>query len=210
MSAIASAATVLHLVLAPGAVIPDLPLADVWREVRAIWAPHLRVVTSSSPLAPVAGHLTVELRTADPVPLDSSSPGPSAQAIGWIEFVNGVPQPVVIVSPARARRLADDVVIHGERVGRLPASIRRHLSAVALGRAIAHELGHFLLRSVEHAPHGLMRAGLRPQDVVVAGGSRFRLTRDEQRRLTALLAAVPRRAPLHPILPAPKAPPAAQ
>ncbi|MGE3511056.1 MAG: hypothetical protein AB7N65_19465 [Vicinamibacterales bacterium] len=202
MSAIASAATILHLVLGPGVVIPDLPLADVWREVRAIWAPHLQVVTSSSPLAAAAGQLTVELRTADPVRLESSSPGPSAQAIGWIEFVNGVPRPVVIVSPARARQLADAVVIHGERVARLPASIRHHLSAVALGRAIAHELGHFLLRSLEHAPHGLMRAGLRPQDVVVVGGSRFRLMPDEQRRLTALLAAVPQRAALHAILPA--------
>jgi hypothetical protein len=69
------------------------------------------------------------------------------------------------------------------------AEIARVDTSVVLGRVIAHELGHLLLRSSEHTPSGLMRAfwsqaelqGRRPDD--------WRFTRGERVHLRAALAA---------------------
>jgi hypothetical protein len=40
----------------------------------------------------------------------------------------------------------------------IPRILWDHLIGQVLGRAIAHELGHYMLASAEHAPIGLMRA----------------------------------------------------
>ena len=48
------------------------------------------------------------------------------------------------------------------------------------GRALAHELGHFLLRARHHSPKGLMRAGLFVRDLMsVDGRPFFYLSTDE-------------------------------
>jgi hypothetical protein len=43
----------------------------------------------------------------------------------------------------------------------------------ALGRALAHEIGHYLLGTREHAAHGLMRAQFAPQDLLEDAGGRL-------------------------------------
>jgi hypothetical protein len=44
-----------------------------------------------------------------------------------------------------------------------------------LGRGLAHEIGHFVLRSRQHADTGLMAAGFTPDEVVWGDRSRFTL-----------------------------------
>jgi hypothetical protein len=50
-------------------------------------------------------------------------------------------------------------VIHDAQrpAGSVPAIRAEHALGLALGRVIAHEIGHYLL-GIEHAPRGLMRA----------------------------------------------------
>jgi hypothetical protein len=48
----------------------------------------------------------------------------------------------------------------------LPTALADTLLARALGRALAHEIGHYLLGTAEHSSHGLMRASFAPQDLL--------------------------------------------
>ena len=75
-------------------------------------------------------------------------------------FTADGPGTVLYASLDRARSLIDSV----ERGTPVPAAQADWLAAVLLGRAVAHELGHYLLRSREHAKTGLMRAAFSPKD----------------------------------------------
>ncbi|HYM21720.1 MAG TPA: hypothetical protein VEU08_00865, partial [Vicinamibacterales bacterium] len=90
------------------------------------------------------------------VVVDDGEAGASAvEPIGWIHFRGeGNPEPVIFISRTTAIRLLDAVASGRD----LP--LRRHDALVAriLGRALAHELGHYLLASQRHSSHGLMRA----------------------------------------------------
>jgi hypothetical protein len=47
-----------------------------------------------------------------------------------------------------------------------PTALADTFLARALGRALAHEIGHYLLGTREHTLHGLMRAQFTPQDLL--------------------------------------------
>lgn len=188
MHALASAVTLLQLVLSPDAAFGGVPLHEIAREVREIWASHLTVAILPPGTPNRIDALTLQLRTADE-PHASAVPQVDSMALGWIDFVDGQPQPVVTVSVARARSVAARAVVAGRQVRQLPSSVGQRLTAVALGRAIAHEIGHYVLESTIHTRTGLMRAGFGPDDVTARGVGRFGLSADERRRLRARLAA---------------------
>jgi hypothetical protein len=73
--------------------------------------------------------------------------------------------------------LADSVIIHQTLIGRV------------VGRSIAHEIGHVLLRSDEHARDGLMRPQLTTTELFAEETNGFRLTPNEHQRLQLLLSA---------------------
>ena len=68
-------------------------------------------------------------------------------------------QPVAIASVDAARRVLEA----SHRTGEPDALVARRLGVV-LGRAVAHELGHFLLQTATHARHGLMRTRISADD----------------------------------------------
>ena len=47
--------------------------------------------------------------------------------------------------------------------------LQRQALGRIIGRAVAHEIGHFLLASPAHASNGLMRAALDPEHMVNPG-----------------------------------------
>ena len=53
----------------------------------------------------------------------------------------------------------------------------------ALGRVLAHEIGHVLLLAPDHKPSGLMRASYRPEDLVGIARTSFTLSQLEIERL---------------------------
>src|SRR5581483_4855060 len=60
----------------------------------------------------------------------------------------------------------------------------------ALGRVLAHEMGHVLLAMSAHQPRGLMRASFRPADLAAMDRSTFTLSPNELSRLNSRLRAL--------------------
>ena len=100
-----------------------------------------------------------------------------------ILFLGGQPTTHITVHAGHvARRLAalrlDDV-----RLADRPRLLRNRILGRVLGRAVAHELGHFLFGSREHTATGLMRASHRIEHLMA------RRTRRSRRREPATPAA---------------------
>ena len=55
------------------------------------------------------------------------------------------------------------MTIYADRVKAVSRNVQVQFP-IALGHALAHELGHVLMRSDEHAPAGIMRATWRQAD----------------------------------------------
>ena len=82
-----------------------------------------------------------------------------------------------IVEETRSPLLVDPPETHDRRIG------------VVLGRAVAHEIGHFLLQSNSHAPDGLMRARILAREFAdLSRGETFRLDKAAAAHVAALAA----------------------
>ena len=75
-----------------------------------------------------------------------------------------------------------------------PESVMQHRLGVVLGRAVAHEIGHYLLESSAHAGHGLMRATFQPREFTDLRSGGFDVDDASQRQIRVRwLLAEPRR-----------------
>jgi hypothetical protein len=103
-------------------------------------------------------------------------------------------RPLAIASVTAARRVVDSA-------GRFPSSPRlrwrgqepdyeRRLGVV-LGRAVAHEIGHYLLRTGTHANQGLMRARIDAEEFADVRSRSFRLDNPAQAYLAKLAITPP-------------------
>ena len=83
---------------------------------------------------------------------------PHVLPLGWIVFEAGSPQQEIYLSSANAIDLlnASDFVVG--RVSTLTNKEKYILLGRAMGRALAHEIGHYLLGSKAHTPTGIMQA----------------------------------------------------
>ena len=126
--------------------------ASMMSEAAAIWRQHGVTLDWLPPSAvrPVASNrlrvLTVQKRLA---------PGPAAEPVAVGELVrppNG--HPLALISIEGAQHLISSV--RGRAGYELIAIDERRLGIV-LGRALAHEIGHYLLDTHTHARSGLMR-----------------------------------------------------
>jgi hypothetical protein len=172
----AAALTILRLVVDPTLAARELPVAAILDEVRAIWRPYVTIVIAKPSAASVRLPV-VHLQFNDDERPDA---GDEPRALGWIEFVDGVPSPRITVSRARARLLLARADWMGRPVTQWPETIGREALTRALARTAAHEIGHFLLRSTTHRPEGLMRARFTTVDFFDPRRERFRLTQADQ------------------------------
>lgn len=106
--------------------------------------------------------VTLHVRIAADVPAAVES---DHRALGWIGFsdVTG-PGPFIVLSLRRAAELLGRAERAARRLQELPGMVERLLPR-ALGRALAHELGHYLLARRAHSAAGLMREAFRPEDL---------------------------------------------
>jgi hypothetical protein len=96
--------------------------------------------------------------------------------LGWILFTADGPASSIGLSRANAEALIRQMP------GVTGATIVGHeiLIGRALGRALSHEIGHYLLKSKLHSPHGLMRANW-PSDELLSNDRRgFTLTAEQR------------------------------
>ena len=167
---------------------------DALREASAIWklgGVTLDWHTSSEPPA-VGERSTVDV-TFDDAP---GSVAGQDVPLGWVTLdASGVPEGTIFLSRKNALRLVDTIDEYRER----PLKFKERLVARALGRALAHELGHYLTGSKEHSVSGLMKGRRLAHEFFSPACVGFNVTSDERRlaaRMLALAAANQCHAPI--------------
>ena len=101
------------------------------------------------------------------------------RGLASLTFTGDAPGNVMYVSYETAASM-----IRGAGIGKGVVAVEERLVAQLLGRAVAHELGHFLLRSRNHARRGLMRSSFNPSDSTPGNPERFRLLPDQMHVLS--------------------------
>jgi len=155
---------------------------DALREASAIWK--LGGVTldwhaSSEP--PAGGRSTVDVMFDD---APGSVAGPDVP-LGWVTLdPSGVPEGTIFLSRKNALRLVDTIDEYRER----PVKFKERLIARALGRALAHELGHYLTGSREHSVSGLMKGRRLADEFFSTACVGFDVNGDERRQAARMLA----------------------
>jgi hypothetical protein len=186
MLTLAAATLILQVTLDARSMVADLPIPSILGEVRELWKPYLDVVFRTDAETVCAG--TLRLLITDQA--DATTDARRSPPLGWIEFVDHEqPAQTITVSARAARRMQREGRWLGRPLGTLPLGSSQTFMARALGRAIAHEIGHYLLRSTTHSPGGLMRARFTVADIMDNSRSHFRLDRDEEARLAVRLTA---------------------
>lgn len=170
--------------------IPDSLVASLLKESDAIWreagfhfvwrrggvnAPaNLRVL--------IGGGLLAEGERSGPLRLTR---------LAWIGVdARGVPEPQIYVSHASA---VEYLRASGATVGALnvmPTLQREMYLARALGRALAHEVGHYLMGSGAHAATGLMKAVHSSTEFFGAERRQFRIAQPERLRMAARVTSI--------------------
>jgi hypothetical protein len=154
-------------------------------EVAEIWARYgVDVRAASSGDAGRSGAIRLDVAVTDRI-----SQRAEIYTLGSIMFVEGEPSTRIVMFPdAIATLVSGEMTVedHGPRTP--PPLFREGLLARVFGRALAHEIGHYLLRSKGHSRTGLMRASPLVYDLVSPERHAFVLSAGEVKQLHALPA----------------------
>jgi hypothetical protein len=166
-----------------GRTMPLLLESTAMKEARLIWSRYgvdLRPLDEDCPGREGAVHIQVVLadRASSPVP---------DNALGSIVFEEGAPNSLIVMYPDAIAALVSNATMMERHEPEWPTILRHIVLGRAMGRALAHEVGHFLLRSRDHAPTGLMRASHSITDLIAVERFRFTLSANEVARLTAFV-----------------------
>jgi hypothetical protein len=163
-------APLLHLAIAfaPTPALPPAVIAAAIVEAGRLWAPYGVDVRPASPpepagtLAPDAVTLTVVAATPSAAER-LRAPG----ALAAIEFdAGGLPRPRIAIYSRDVSDFIEHVRVLGASDAQWPRAMREGILGRAVGRVLAHEIGHFVLGTRGHAAHGLMRAEQAADDLV--------------------------------------------
>jgi hypothetical protein len=161
--------------------VPPSLVARILDETDAIWrAAGVTFVWQRDGGLPTALRVTIGDEAA--TPLDGET------TLGWIRFdARNVPEPEIHLSYANAV----DLLEHSEpvvgRVSTMPPAERATLLGRAMGRALAHEMGHYLLATKAHTAKGLMQTRRSASDLFGIGRAHFQI--DDGQRLAARAAS---------------------
>lgn len=123
--------------------------------VRLAWADQTSAALGYEAQGIVVVRLRGDCRIPDlPMPPDERGP------LAWTHISDGAVLPFSEVSCEKVTRAAQTALFGGERAR------REELMGRALGRVVAHELVHILLRKKGHEARGLFRKGLTARDLI--------------------------------------------
>jgi hypothetical protein len=153
----------LHVVLTvPPSFSPAVARIAV-AEAADIWTPYGVTIDLAGPCGWASDQSTVlNLVAAEnpaPVPASRAFGGGGWQRpLGAITFApDGTPGPVITVFVADLVQLVSRTHVLGVPEWRWPRALYDLVVGRVMGRVLAHELGHFLLRMPQHTAGGLMR-----------------------------------------------------
>lgn len=159
--------------------VPERAVRVACEEATRIWAPHMRltfddptVVADQSGPAPDLTALISNKPVSTRLPADTAWETDLA-AIGF--YNPNTPSTLIQVFYPGVVRLAMNASLSGSPVSRWPPRLAEDAVARVLGRVLAHEVGHFVLRSSHHSPTGLMRGTHMSAEFVGFAGGGFRL-----------------------------------
>jgi len=111
-----------------------------------------------------------------------------ATALGWIRFdAPDQPEQELHVSYANARALLEAAAPVVGGVSAMPMLQRETYMARAMGRALAHELGHYLLASKAHTARGLMQTQRSASELFAPARTRFEIDATQKQAVVARL-----------------------
>ena len=154
----------------------------VVREATTIWQPAGVSLVWQREVSDGAASIDVMIG-----PERGTTPGPNTP-LGWIEFNSGRPQRRLYLSYTNAMALLESV---DGGSARMPLLKRDTYIGRALGRALAHEIGHYLLATTAHAGAGLMKANFTAVEFFSAEAPHFTISSDERAVAVARLEAAP-------------------
>jgi hypothetical protein len=119
----------------------------------------------------------------DPLP-GSFRDGEGDRGLGWITFLTPeTPRNVIYLSWNRTVKLFSELPGVKQPLEHLPDSLRIGALARALGRTLAHEVGHYVFSSTDHARVGMMRRNYSAFQLFERDAGPFRLDSDRERAL---------------------------
>jgi hypothetical protein len=187
---------ILHVALAipPGA-LPPRTLAAAVAEAAAIWARYGVVVD-------VAGHCeapsddTAQLAVAVVTGSDTSGAPFLRPPLGAIRFdPDGAPAPEITLFLGAIQRFVSTARVLGVDDARWPGGLRERIVGRAAGRVLAHEIGHYLLRTPRHDTVGLMRSMRSADDFASPARGAFELSKATAARLAQAQTQAPTQTP---------------
>jgi hypothetical protein len=111
--------------------------------------------------------------------------------LGWILFDDVAPEQEIYLSHVNARAMMDQARGVVGIVDQMTTMQRETLLARAMGRALAHEIGHYLLASKIHTKRGLMKAVLTAVELFMPDISAFHIESAQRLAVAARLRGEP-------------------
>jgi hypothetical protein len=150
-------------------------LDTIQSELRRIWEPYgvklhsqeelRRALLTARSVRVVIG----DIQGAIPPDVESTT------NLGGVVFHGVAPRNILYASLDGVRQMLRPAMFRGVPFTACPRTLQDHLVARALGRTLAHELGHFLLAARQHTRRGLMRPIYSWSELLAADVSAFRL-----------------------------------
>lgn len=180
---------------------PDLParlvaaaLAEadaVWRTtgVSFLWRREDQYATMSGRMSPERRYGSPALRVV--IGHETHTARDQHYPLGWIVFDDPrTPEQEIYVSYASVVMLLEQSPGIVGALQTMPILQRETLLARAMGRALAHELGHYLSASKVHTPRGLMKAVHTAAEFFGRNRDRFTLEPAERQQIVARLTSM--------------------
>jgi hypothetical protein len=160
-----------------------------------------REVSAMEEVARIWANYGVDIRRANPddtqwdgalrltvVLVDYHNPRVAGDVLASISFSDDLPRPTIVMYPTSIATLVSTTTLFGRSASEWSIDFRELILGRVLGRALAHEIGHFLLRSPQHSAAGLMRAQPPVSDLIDPRRQHFALSADEVKRLVWVMS----------------------
>jgi hypothetical protein len=143
----------LTLAFPPGGVLSPVTRATAIAEADRLWSPYGISIAAGAGELRLPGFITVAI-----VDGSRASESVTSPPLGAIAFdQDGNPAPVIAIYISDILRLVSGVRVLGAAESQWPPLMRDRIVGRVIGRVLAHEIGHYALRTPGHARVALMR-----------------------------------------------------